>query len=81
MSLPVTLLALPVSGPIGGVLWIARQVAEAAVSEWRDPARVERALLALEKRLLAGEIDEATYDAEEATLLAELQAIRAEQPR
>jgi hypothetical protein len=72
-----TLLSLPVSGPIGGLTWIARQVAEAALTEWLDPARIEAALLALERRLEAGEIDEATFECEEAQLLAELAEMRA----
>ncbi len=71
------LLAFPVSGPIGAVTWIARQVAAAARRELLDPARIEAALLALEHRLEAGTIDEAGFEAEEAALLEELAEIRA----
>ncbi|EFH09296.1 gas vesicle protein GvpG [Pseudoroseomonas cervicalis] len=72
-----TLLTLPASGPLSGVFWIARRIAAIVEEEQSDPARVEAALLALERRLEAGEIDEATYDAAEAPLLEELQALRA----
>jgi hypothetical protein len=75
---PLTaLLSLPVSGPIGALGWLARQVAEAAMQQYLDPARIEAALLALERRLDAGAIDEATFEAEEAALLEELADIRA----
>ncbi|MCQ4161676.1 gas vesicle protein GvpG [Roseomonas sp. GC11] len=70
-------LAFPVTGPLGGLLWIARQVAQLADEQRLDPKRIEAALLTLERRLEAGEIDDATFEAEEAALLAELRAIRA----
>ncbi|WP_419897211.1 gas vesicle protein GvpG [Roseomonas sp. USHLN139] len=71
------LLTLPASGPISGLVWIAQRIATLVDDEQSDPARVEAALLALERRLEAGEIDEAAYDAAEAPLLEELQALRA----
>ena len=72
-----TLLALPVAGPIGALQWIARQVAEAAIEQMLDPARIEAALRALERQLDAGAIDEAVFEAEEARLLEELAEMRA----
>ncbi len=75
---PLTsLLSLPVSGPIGALNWLARQVAEAALQQYLDPSRIEAALLALERRLDAGAIDEPTFEAEEAALLEELAEMRA----
>jgi hypothetical protein len=71
------LVLLPVTGPIGALRWIAQQVAGAATQQWLDPARIEAALLALERRLEAGEIDEAAFEAEEAKLLEELAELRA----
>ena len=67
-----SLLGLPLTGPLGGLAWLARRVAEAAEQEMSDPARIEAALLALERQLEAGEIDEATHAAREAELLAAL---------
>jgi hypothetical protein len=72
-----TLLTLPVAGPIGALTWLARQVAENALEQWLDPTRIEIALLALERRLEAGEIDEAAFEVEEAALLEELAEMRA----
>jgi hypothetical protein len=71
------LLALPVTGPLAGFGWIARQIAQAVDQQMLDPARIEAALMAAERRLEAGEIDEAAYEAEEAALLLELAEIRA----
>jgi hypothetical protein len=75
---PLTsLAALPVAGPLLGLRWLALRVAEAAEQELNDPDRIERDLLALERALEAGEIDEATFEAQEAELLAALDAGKA----
>lgn len=63
-------LGLPASGPIRGLAWLARQVAEAAERELHDPARIERALLALEQALEAGQLSPEEFEAREAELLA-----------
>jgi hypothetical protein len=77
MSMFGSTAGLPVVGPLRGLIWLARQVAAAAEQEMNDPARLEAALLALERRLTAGEIDEAAFEAEEAVLLARLASPRA----
>ncbi len=48
------LLAFPAFLPMGGVGWIASQVAGAVEAQWNDPKRIEAALLRLEERLDAG---------------------------
>jgi hypothetical protein len=68
---------LPVVGPLRGLTWLARQIAAAAEQEMADPARIEAALLTLERRLNAGEIDDAEFEAQEAVLLASLSAQQA----
>lgn len=73
------LLGFPVSFPLLGVGWLARQIAEAALTEMLDPSRLEAALLVLERRLEAGEIDEPQFEAEEEELLAALTRMRAMQ--
>jgi hypothetical protein len=70
-----TILGLPISGPIGARTWIARQIANAAMQEMLDPDRIETALLLLERKLEDGQIDEATFEAEEDRLLQELAEI------
>ncbi|MEL6482774.1 MAG: gas vesicle protein GvpG [Pseudomonadota bacterium] len=66
------LLALPVTGPMRGTIAIARAVEEAARRELCDPAAIRAALQDLERQLESGEIDEATFDAAEDTLIARL---------
>jgi hypothetical protein len=75
MGAVANLLGLPVAGPLLGLGWLARRIAEAAEAEMNNPAHIEAELLALERRLEAGEIDEAAYEAREATLLEALQAL------
>ena len=70
-----TLLGLPVAGPLLGLGWLARRIAEAAEQEMNDPAHIDAELLALEHKLESGEIDEATYEAREAVLLEALAAL------
>jgi hypothetical protein len=76
MGLLSMILTFPVGPALAAVGWVAGKVGEAAEAEWRDPARLERSLRALEQRLEAGEIDEAAYEAAEASLLAEYRAAR-----
>jgi hypothetical protein len=77
LSRLAALLTLPISGPLQAVGWIAGKVGEAAEREAFDPARVEAALLALERRLEAGEITEAEFEAAETQQLELLAIIRA----
>jgi hypothetical protein len=64
-----TLLTLPVSGPIRGALWVVGKIHEAAEDRLLDPGAIKREFADLERRLLAGEIDEKTFEAAEAKLL------------
>lgn len=76
---PLTaVLAFPITGPLGALTWIARQIANAAEQQMLDPARIETALRELERRLDDGRIDEPAFEAEEALLLAELEEITAQ---
>ncbi|HEX2940973.1 MAG TPA: gas vesicle protein GvpG [Rhodopila sp.] len=76
---PLTaVLTFPISGPMGALAWIARQIANAAEQQMLDPARIETALRELERRLEDGRIDEPAFEAEEALLLAELEDIKAQ---
>ena len=50
MGILLTLLGLPLIGPLHGVAWVAAQVAEQAEREHNDPAVVRRELEELELR-------------------------------
>lgn len=72
MGLLTNLLTLPVTGPLRGALWIARQVARAAEEEGGNPRALRERLAALECALEAGEIDETAFEVEEAKILSML---------
>ncbi|MFI6764825.1 gas vesicle protein GvpG [Streptomyces sp. NPDC050355] len=76
MGLLTHLATLPLA-PVRGVAWVMERVVEAAEREAYDPGPVERELAELERRLLAGEIDEETFDRREDELLDRLDEIRA----
>lgn len=76
MGLLSTLAGGLLTGPLHGLEWVARQVAEIADSEMNDPKRIEAELRALAAALEAGEITEAAFEAREAELLAELEALQ-----
>ncbi|MFB7916536.1 gas vesicle protein GvpG [Streptomyces sp. NPDC056061] len=76
MGLLTQLATLPLA-PVRGVAWVMERVVEAAENEYYDPAPVERELAALERALVAGEIDEESFDRREDELLDRLDEIRA----
>ncbi|MFE7108163.1 gas vesicle protein GvpG [Streptomyces sp. NPDC057575] len=75
MGLLTQLATLPLA-PVRGVAWVMERVVEAAENEYYDPAPVERELAQLERQLVAGEIDEETFDRREDALLDRLDEIR-----
>ncbi|MFI5771427.1 gas vesicle protein GvpG [Streptomyces sp. NPDC051658] len=76
MGLLTQLATLPLA-PVRGVAWVMERVVEAAENEYYDPVPVERELAALERALVAGDIDEETFDRREDELLDRLDEIRA----
>lgn len=77
MGLFLTLITLPVSGPVGGTLWIAEQVRAAAEREYYDEAAIREELAALDERAAAGELDEEEYEAAADELFERLLETRA----
>jgi len=72
MGLLLRALTFPVSAPVGGGLWLARQISEHVDAERNSPAALRAALAEAERRLLSGEMDEETYDRIEDDILARL---------
>ncbi|WP_371345989.1 gas vesicle protein GvpG [Ancylobacter sp. IITR112] len=66
----------PAVGPLKGVLWLARLIADQAERTLYDESNIRAALLDLEQRLEAGAIDEDTYEAQETVLLQRLKIAR-----
>lgn len=78
MGLLSTLLTLPVSGPIKGVVWVAGRVAEVAEEQVSD-AGVQRELAELERARMFDELSEDEYRQREEALWQRLQANRTAQ--
>jgi hypothetical protein len=76
MGLLSQILTLPMA-PLRGTVWVLERVVETAENEYYDPAPVQQELADLEKALLAGEIDDETFDRREDELLDRLDEIRA----
>ena len=72
----IDLLTLPVLGPIRGVHWLAKKVAEQAEKELSDEEGLRGELLELQMRYDLGEVTEAEYSQREAALIERLNAIR-----
>jgi hypothetical protein len=72
MGLLSGLLLLPVTAPVGGSLWVARQLAVAVERERNDPAALRAALNHAEDLLIAGELSEEDYETIEAQILGRL---------
>ncbi|MFE2065063.1 gas vesicle protein GvpG [Streptomyces sp. NPDC059467] len=76
MGLFTQLVTLPLA-PVRGVVWVVERVREEAENQYYDPAPVHSELAELERLLLAGDIDEETFDRREDELLDRLEEIRA----
>ncbi|HQS10355.1 MAG TPA: gas vesicle protein GvpG [Xanthobacteraceae bacterium] len=66
----------PAVGPLKGVLWLARIIAEQAERTLYDENVIRAALLDLEQQLEAGEIGEADFETQEEILLERLKIAR-----
>jgi hypothetical protein len=72
VGLLLSLLTLPVSGPVGGVAWIAEQVRAAAEREYYDEGAIRLGLAELEERYEAGELTEEEFEAASDELFSRL---------
>jgi hypothetical protein len=76
IGLLLKLLALPVTGPIEGMLWLANKIDEQAEQEFYNEPAIRGKLMELELRYDMGEISEEEFMAVEEELLARLKIIR-----
>ena len=70
-----SLLLAPVTLPARGLGLVLTEIRDAADRELNDPNAIRRELVELQHQLDAGAIDEVSYDAAEAALLARLDVI------
>ncbi|MGQ9926501.1 MAG: gas vesicle protein GvpG [Chloroflexaceae bacterium] len=76
MGLPGSLLTVPFTGPLRGLLWLAEQLRDQAERELFNPDRIRQQLTELELQLDLGQISEEEYEAAETALLEQLRHLR-----
>ncbi|MGL4501200.1 MAG: gas vesicle protein GvpG [Planktothrix sp.] len=72
------LLTFPISGPLGGIVWLGEQLLERATSELDDIQNVQKQLLALQLAFDMGDISEENFEIQEEELLLKIQAMEEE---
>ncbi len=68
------LLTFPISGPLGGIIWIAEQLQERANAELDDAQNLQKQLLALQLAFDLGDISEEDFEIQEEELLLKILA-------
>ena len=76
MGLLSNLLFFPITGPVAGIRWSLRKVAQVVDEELTDDAPVKQELLELQMQQELGDIDDAEYVRREAELMARLREVR-----
>ena len=69
------LLTFPVSGPLGGIIWIGEQLLERADAELDDTQNVQKQLLTLQLAFDIGDISEEEFEIQEEQLLQKILAL------
>jgi hypothetical protein len=72
------LLTFPVSGPLGGIIWIGEQLLERASAELDDQQNLQKQLLALQLAFDIGDLSEEEFEIQEEELLLKIQALSEE---
>ena len=68
------LLTFPLSGPLGGIIWIAEQLLERANADLDDAQNLQKQLLALQLAFDLGDVSEEDFEIQEEELLLKIQA-------
>ena len=77
MGLLSNLLFFPITGPVAGIRWSLRKVAQVVDEELTDDSSIKQELMELQMQLELGDIDDAEYVRREAELMARLREVRA----
>ncbi|KOR33648.1 MULTISPECIES: gas vesicle protein GvpG [Planktothricoides] len=72
------ILCFPVTGPIGGLMWIGEKIQERANTEYDDTENLHKLLLALQLAYDLGDISEEEFEIKEEELLLKIQALEEE---
>jgi hypothetical protein len=77
MGLLTKILFFPVAGPVAGIQWTLRKVAQVVDEELTDDGPIKQELMELQMQLELGDIDDEEYRAREAQLMKRLRDVRA----
>lgn len=77
MGLLSKLLFFPIAGPVAGIQWSLRKVAQVVDEELTDDSTIKQELMELQMQLELGDIDDAEYVRREADLMTRLREVRA----
>ncbi len=72
------LLLAPITGPFTGLTWIAEKILDQVEDTGDELETLQKRLLALQLAFDMGDIDEADFEAQEAELLLQIQALQDE---
>ena len=75
------ILLAPITGPIGGVVWIAEKIQERTNTEFDAQENLHKRLLSLQLAFDLGEISEEEFEAQEEEILLKIQALEEEANR
>ena len=73
------LLLLPVTGPLGGLIWIGEKIQERANIEYDEAENLHKLLLSLQLSYDMGNISEEEFEIREEELLLKIQALEEEE--
>jgi hypothetical protein len=77
MGLLTKVLFFPVTGPVAGIQWTLRKVAQVVDEELTDDTPIKNELMELQMQLELGDIDDEEYVRREAALMQRLRDVRA----
>jgi hypothetical protein len=71
------LLFFPITGPVAGIKWSLRKVAQVVDEELSDDTSIKQELMELQMQLELGDIDDAEFVRREADIMVRLREVRA----
>lgn len=77
MGLLSNLLFFPITGPVAGIKWSLRKVAQVVDEELSDDSAIKQELMELQMQLELGDIDDDQYVRREAEIMVRLREVRA----
>jgi hypothetical protein len=76
MGLLSNILLFPISGPVAGIKWSLRKVAQVVDEELTDDTAIKNELMELQMKLELGDITDDEYVAREADIMKRLREVR-----